>query len=219
MFSVLAFAYMIRGKLSQNMGSKIFLCIVIGISAALLYQLTLSTQKLQSSMTGTKVEYMETDPNLNISISICSSESAWPYENITELNRFDSIFQRGNADTEWTDYTDTMSEMFLWKGGKRDVFLCKTLNFTEEEVKIVHSFRVYHVVFLHDPSFITSGTSLKLTGPRMQGNKIFLLNAKKIQSIEEENVCSNWIEFDSCRDDYIAQEFNNTFGCIFFNMK
>ena len=121
MFSVLAFAYTIRGKLSQNMGSKIFLSIVIGQSAAMLYQLTLSTQKLQDNLTGTKVEYMETDPHLNISLSICNYKSAWPLENITELYRFDSIFQRGNADTEWTDYTDTLSEMFLWKEGKRDV--------------------------------------------------------------------------------------------------
>ena len=219
MFSVLAFAYTIRGKLSQNMGSKIFLSSVIGLSAAMLYQLTLSTQKLQDNLTGTKVEYMETDPHLNISLSICNYKSAWPLENITELYRFDSIFQRGNADTEWTDYTDTLSEMFLWKEGKRDVFLCKTLNFTGEEVRIVHSFRFYQAVFLHDPSFITGGTSFKLPGHGLQGNKILLLNAKQIQSIEEENVCSNLIEFDSCRDDYIAREFNSTFGCIFFNMK
>ena len=66
MFSVLGFAYMIRGKLGQKIEFKIFLFIIIGISVAILYQFTLSTQKLQSNLTGTKVEYIETDPNLNI---------------------------------------------------------------------------------------------------------------------------------------------------------
>ena len=74
MFSVLCFAYMIRGKLGQRIEFKIFLFIIIGISAAILYQFTVSIQKLQSNLTGTKVEYMETDPNLNISISICNNK-------------------------------------------------------------------------------------------------------------------------------------------------
>ena len=68
MFSVLGFAYVIRGKLGQKVGFKMFLFIVIGLSAAILYQLILSTQKLQNTLTGSKVEYMETDPNLNISM-------------------------------------------------------------------------------------------------------------------------------------------------------
>jgi len=92
---------MIRGKLGQNIGFRIFLCFVIGMSAAILYQLTLSTQKLQSNLIGTNVEYMETDPNLNISISICNYKNTWPIHNITELEDFDSIFHRSKLDTDW----------------------------------------------------------------------------------------------------------------------
>ena len=219
MFSVLGFAFIIRGKLGQNIGFKIFLCIVIGISAAILYQLTLSTQKLQNNLTGTKVEYMETDPNLNISISICNFMWYWPEDNITELRYFDSIYQRGKGDTDWIDYTATMSEMFTWKKTYQAVYLCKTIQFTEEEVKIVHSLSGGDAVILHDPGLITGGTSLKITGQELKENKILLLNAKQIQSIEEENVCSNWIKYDSCCEDYVLQEFNKTFGCIYFNMK
>ena len=218
-FSMLGFAFIIRGKLGQNIGFKIFLCIVIGIFAAILYQLTLSTQKLQSNLTGTKVEYMETDPNLNISISICNYFWYWPRKNITELDEFDSIFQRGKADTDWIECKDTMSEMFRWKKEQHTVYLCKTTNFTGEEVKIVHSLLPEDAIFFHDPSFITGGTSFKIAGEKLDENKILLLNAKKIKNIEEEHVCSNLIEYDSCRDDYLAQEFNKTFGCIDFHMK
>ena len=211
---------MIREKLGQNFGFKIFLCIVIGISAAILYQLTLSMQKLQSNLTGSKVEYMEADPNLNISISLCNPRVSWPINNITTIRRFGSIFQRGKADTKWIDYTDTMSKMFMWEEPLSYVYVCKTLEFTGEEIKIDHSFLYQDAIFIHDPSFITGDTSLKLTGLGLQNeNKIFLLNAKQIQSIEEDNVCSNKIEYDSCRDDYISQEFNNTVGCIYYNMK
>ena len=219
MFSVLGFAFLIRGKLGQNIGFKIFLCIVIGIFAAILYQLTLSTQKLQSNLTGTKVEYIETDPNLNISISICYAGPDWPMDgNITELKRLYSIFQKGNGDTEWIEFK-AMSEMFLWEEKQSFVYRCKTLNFTKENVKIVHRFNFMDTVFLHDPSFITGDTSLKLVGDGLNKNKILLLNAKQIQSIEEDNFCSNTVDYDSCRDHYIAQEFNTTFGCIYFNMK
>ena len=219
MFSVLGFAFLIRGKLGQNIGFKIFLCIVIGIFAAILYQLTLSTQKLQSNLTGTKVEYMETDPNLNISISICYAGPDWPMDgNITELKRLYSIFQKGQANTEWIDYTDILQEMVVWEDSSI-VYVCKTMNFTEEEVKIVHKFNHLVAVFLHDPSFITGDTSLKLSGDGLDKNKILLLNAKQIQSIEEDNFCLNSVDYDSCRDDYIAQEFNTTFGCIYVNMK
>ena len=219
MFSVLSFAFIIRGKLGQNIGFKMFLCIVIGIFAAILYQLTLSTQKLQSNLTGTKEEYMETDPNLNISISICNFLWYWPSYNIEELANFDSIFQRGEGDTEWIDYTASLSEMFTWKKEHANIYLCKTIQFTEEEVKIVHSLSGGDALILHDPGLITGGTSLKITGQELNENKILLLNAKQIQSIEEENVCSNWIEYDSCCEDYVLQEFNKTFGCIYFNMK
>ena len=215
MFSVLGFAFIIRGKLGQNIGFKIFLCIVIGIFAAILYQLTL---KLQSNLTGTKVEYMETDPNLNISISICNLMLSWPEDNITVLKRFDAIFQKGQANTEWIDYTDILQEMVIWEDSPF-VYQCKTMNFTEEEVKIVHKFNHWNAVFLHDPSFITGDTSLKISGDGLDKNKILLLNAKQIQSIEEDNFCSNSVDYDSCRDDYIAQEFNTTFGCIYVNMK
>ena len=218
MFSALGFAFMIRGKLGQNIGFKIFLCFVIGMSAAILYQLTLSTQKLQSNLIGTNVEYMETDPNLNISISICNYKNTWPIHNITELEDFDSIFHRSKLDTDWIEDKDTMSSIFIWMDEQDVIYSCKTIKFTEEEIKIVHSLYSYDAIFLHDPSFITGGTSLKLTGPGLNQNRILLLNAKQIQSIEEDNICSNSIEHDSCRDDYIAQEFNTTFGCI-FNMK
>ena len=219
MFSVLGFAFIIRGKLGQNIGFKIFLCIVIGMSAALLYQLTLSTQKLQSNLTGTKVEYMETDPNLNISISICNFMWKWPVDNITELKDFDSIFQRTKGDTEWIDYTATMSDIFIWKKEDSVGYLCKSIKFTEEEVKIGHSLSGGEAVILHDPGFISGGTSLMITGQELNANNILLLNAKQILNIEEENVCSNWIVYDLCREDYVLQEFNKTFGCIYFNMK
>ena len=74
-------------------------------------------------------------------------------------------------------------------------------------------------IFVHDSNFITGGTSLQLTGNMLNGNKILHLKAQEFQSIEEENVCSDYIQFDSCRDDYIADEFNTTHGCIYFNMK
>ena len=214
MFSVLGFAFLIRGKLGQNIGFKIFLCIVIGIFAAILYQLTLSTQKLQSNLTGTKVEYMETDPNLNISISMCNSMWSWPMDNITELKRFEAIFQKGKANTEWIEYTDILLEMVIWEDSSY-VYQCKTMNFTEEEVKIVHTCNDWDAVFLHDPSFLTGYTSLKISGEGLNKNKILLLNAKQIQSMEEDNFCLNSVDYDSCRDDYIAQEFNTTFGCRF----
>ena len=220
MFSVLGFAYVIRGKLSQKVGFKMFLFIVIGLSAAILYQLILSTQKLQNNLTGSKVEYMETDPNLNISISLCNSKLSWPLDNITELHRFDSIFQKGKDDTEWTEYHDTVSEMFIWEEKEYFVYLCKTMSFTADEVKIVHLGRYRDdAIFLHDHSFLTGGTSLKLARHVFNDNNILLLNAKQIERIEEENVCSSSIEFDSCRDDFIREEFNKTFGCIYFNMK
>ena len=105
---------MIRGKLGQKIEFKIFLFIIIGISAAILYQFTLSTQKLQSNLTGTKVEYMKTDPNLNISISICNNHKGdWPREKIAELEDVDSIFQRSKGNTEWIEYKDG-TEMFTW---------------------------------------------------------------------------------------------------------
>ena len=220
MFSVLGFAYVIRGKLSQKVGFKMFLFFVIGLSAAILYQLILSTQKLQNNLTGSKVEYMETDPNLNISISLCNSKLSWPIDNITELHRFDSIFQKGKEDTEWTEYHDTGSEMYIWEEKEYFVYLCKTMSFTADEVKIVHLGRYRDdAIFLHDHSFLTGGTSLKLAGHVLNDNNILLLKAKQIQRIEEENVCSSSIEFDSCRDDFIREEFNKTFGCIYFNMK
>ena len=219
MFSVLGFGYVIRGKLGQKIRLKIFLCIVIGLSAAILYQLTLSTQKLQSSLTGTKIEYMKTDPNLNISISICNTQIHWPMENISELQNFDSIFQRSKEDTEWIEYKDALSKMFIWEEERFLVYLCKTMPFTGEELKIVHSLYSEEAIFLHDPGFITGETSLKLTGEKLQKSSTLLLNAKQIQNIEEDNVCLNLIDYDSCRDDYISQEFNNTHGCILFNIK
>ena len=209
---------MIRGKLGQKIEFKIFLFIIIGISAAILYQFTLSTQKLQSNLTGTTVEYIETDPNLNISISMCNYMWSWPMDNITVLKRFDAIFQKGQANTEWIEYTDILLEMVIWEDSSY-VYQCKTMNFTEEEVKIVHKCNKLDAVFLHDPSFITGDTSLKISGEGLNKNKILLLNAKQIQSIEEDNFCSNSVDYYSCRDDYIAQEFNTTFGCIYFNMK
>ena len=222
MFSVLGFAYMIRGKLGQKIEFKIFLFIIIGISAAILYQFTLSTQKLQSNLTGTKVEYIETDPNLNISISICNKKSSWPMENITELENVDSIFQRSKGNTEWIEYKDSVTEMFTWSIDQEDVYSCKTMKFTGEEIKIVHFLYQHDAIFLHDPGFISGGTSLKLTGPGLYQNRILLLNAKQIQRIEEDNVCSNSINYDSCRDDnifIITQEFNKTFGCIMSYLK
>ena len=218
-FSLLGLAYSVRGKVGQRFGLRIFICIVIGISAAMLYQLTLSIQKLQRNLTGTKVEYIKTDPNLNISISICNFYLYWPQKNITELVDIDSISQRVKANTEWIEYKDTMSDMFMWKEDNNTVYLCKTKNFTGEEVKIVHSLYNDDAIFLHDPSFITGETSLKIARQELDKNKILLLNAKQIQRIEEEHVCSDLIEYDSCRDDYLAQEFNNTFGHIYFNMK
>ena len=220
MFSVLGFAFLIRRKLSQNIGFKIFLCIVIGIFAALLYQLTLSTQKLQSNLTGTKVEFMETDPNLNISISICNILTSWPMDNITVVKRFDAIFQKGKgkANAEWIEYTDILQEMVIWEDSSI-IYQCKTMSFTEEEIKMIHKCSKFDAVFLHDPSFLTGYTSLKLPGETLNKNKILLMNAKQIHSIEEDNFCMNSVSYDSCRDEYIAQEFNTTFGCIYFNMK
>ena len=217
MFSVLGFAYMIRGKLGQKIEFKIFLFIIIGISAAILYQFTLSIQKLQSNLTGTKVEYMETDPNLNISISICNSKDYWPMDNIIELENVDSIFQRSKENSEWIEYKDTVTEMFTWSKDQNYIYSCKTMKFTGEEIKIIHILYPFDAIFLHDPGFISGGTSLKLTGPGLYQNRILLLNAKQIHMIEEANVCSNLINYDSCRDDninIITHEFNKTFGCI-----
>ena len=222
MFSVLGFAYMIRGKLGQKIEFKIFLFIIIGISAAILYQFTLSTQKLQSNLTGTKVEYMETDPNLNISISICNNKGFWPMENITELKNVDSIFQRSKENTEWIEYKDTVTEMYTWSKDQDYVYSCKTMKFTGEELKIIHILYPNDAIFLHDPGFISGETSLKLTGPGLYQNRILLLNTKQIHRIEEDNVCSNFINYDSCRDDninIITHEFNKTFGCITSHFK
>ena len=186
MFSVLGFAFLIRRKLDQNIGFMIFLCIVIGIFSALLYQLTLSTQKLQSNLTGTKVEYMETDPNLNISISICNILTSWPMDNITVVKRFDAIFQKGKANAEWIEYTDILQEMVIWEDSSI-IYQCKTMSFTEEEIKMVHKCNKFDAVFLHDPSFLTGYTSLKLSGEGLNKNKILLMNAKQIHSTEEDN--------------------------------
>ena len=222
MFSVLGFAYMIRGKLGQRIEFKIFLFIIIGISAAILYQFTVSIQKLQSNLTGTKVEYMETDPNLNISISICNNKGYWPVDNITELENVDSIFQRNKGNAEWIEYKDNVTEMFTWSKDQDYIYSCKTMKFTGEEIKIVHILFPYDAIFLHDPGFISGGTSLKLTGPGLYQNRILLLSAKQIHKIEEDNVCSNLINYDSCRDDniyIITHKFNKTFGCITSHLK
>ena len=207
---------------NRKLGSMIYVFLIIGISSAMLYQLIFSTTKLQNKPTGSTIEYKKSDHNLNISISICNFLYNWPKSVTTKLYSSGSIFYKDKHSTQWIQYQDNeISDVFTWQEDIQSCYLCKSTIFKGEEIKINHrlSPNYYDVIFVHDNNFITGGRSLKLTGNMLDENKILLLKAQEFQSIEEENVCSNSIKFDSCRDDYLADEFNKTHGCIYFNMK
>ena len=223
MFSVLGFGMIVKTKIVQKnrkLGSMIYVFLIIGISSAMLYQLIFSSTKLQNKPTGSTIEYKKSDHNLNISISICNLLHNWPKSVTTELDRSGSIFYRDTRTNQWIQYEDNeISDVFTWQKDIRKYYMCKSTIFKGEEIKIRHKLYEDEAIFVHDNNFITGGTSLQLTGKLLTGNKILRLKAQEFQSIEEENVCSNSIKFDSCRDDYINDEFNKTHGCIYFNMK
>ena len=225
MFSVLGFGMIVKTKIVQKnrkLGSKIYVFLIVGISSAMLYQLIFSSTKLQNKPTGSSIEYKKSDHNLNISISICNLLHNWPKSVTTELDRSGSIFYRDTHTNQWIQYQDNeISDVFTWQKDIRKYYMCKSTIFKGEEIKIRHNLSPYigDVIFVHDNNFITGGTSLQLTRHMLTGNTILRLKAQVFQSIEEENVCSNSIKFDSCRDEYINDEFNKTHGCILINMK
>ena len=205
---------------NRKLGSKIYVFLIIGISSAMLYQLTFSSTKLQNKPTGSTIEYKKSDHNLNISISICNLLYNWPNSVTTELDRSGSIFYRDTHSTQWIQYQDNdISDVFIWQKDIHKYYMCKSTIFKGEEIKISHRLNTNDAIFVHDNNFITGGSSLQLTRNMLDGNKILHLKAQEFQSIEEENFCSNSIKFDSCRDDYLSDEFNKTHGCIYFNMK
>ena len=188
----------------------------------MLYQLINSIMRVRSNPKGTNVEYKNSYPNLNISLTICNNRIIWPVNVITNLSNIHSISQRENENGKWVEYQDiNMSDIFVWHEKLNFNYICKTIDFVGAEVKIVHNFHFYanNVIFLHDPNFLTNGNSLKLFGSIFDNNNFLLLNVQQIQNIEEENVCSSSVDFDGCRNNYIIEEFNNTFGCIHSNMK
>ena len=80
--------------------------------------------------------------------------------------------------------------------------MCKSTIFKVEEIKINHMLDPDYsdAIFVHDSNFITGGTSLQLTGNMLNGDKILHLKAQVFQSIKGENVCSDYIQFDSWMD-------------------
>ena len=223
--SVLGLGLIVKTKFipkNRKLGFKIYVYLIIGISSAMLYQLIFSTIKLQDNLTGSTIEYKKSEHNLNISISICNSLIKWPKSFTSELDRSGSISYKDKQTNQWLLYQNTdISDVFTWQEDIQSYYMCKSTSFKGEELKIIHNLDPHlgDAIFVHDNNFITGGTSLQLSGNMLTGNKILLLKAQKFQSIEEENVCSNSIEFDSCRDGYIADEFNKTHGCLFINMK
>ena len=222
MFSILGFGLIVKTTVVQKnrkLGSKIYVFLIIGISSAMLCQLIFSTIKLQNKPTGSTIEYKKADHNLNI--SICNPYD-WPIFDKIQLDRSGSISYKDTHSTQWIQYQDNdISDVFIWQEDKESYYMCKSTIFKGEEIKINHRLNPDYgdAIFVHDNNFITGGTSLQLFGNMLTGNNILHLKAQEFQSIEEENVCSNSIKFDSCRDDYIADEFNKTHGCIYFNMK
>ena len=225
LFSILGLGLIIQTKFipkKRKLGFKIYVYLLIGISSAMLYQLIFSTIKLQNNLTGSTIEYKKSEHNLNISISICNSLKRWPTSVTTELDRSGSISYKDKHTNQWLRYQDTdISDVFTWQEDIQSYYTCKSTSFKGEELKIIHNLDPHlgDAIFVHDNNFITGGTSLQLKRTMLTENKILLLKAQAFQSIEEENVCSNSIDFGSCRDDYIAYEFNKTHGCLFINMK
>ena len=219
-FSFLGFGLIVKTTVvpkNRKLGSKIYVFLIIGISSAMLYQLIFSTIKLQNKPTGSTIEYKKSDHNLNISISICNSLLGWPNSDTTELYSSGSMFYRDKHSSQWKQYQDNdISDVFTWQ---EDIsyYMCKSTIFKGEEIKISHRLNTNDAIFVHDNNFITGGSSLQLTRNMLDGNKILHLKAQEFQSIEEENVCSNSMDFDSCRDDYLADEFNKTHGCIYLS--
>ena len=192
----------------------VFLVILGGTSLAMLWQLGSSILKLQRCLTGTSVEYMDANPNLNISISVCVRCNSWPV--ITPTENYFMAYKREHEDEPWI-YDKDVSDVYTWQAKSKVVYTCRSINFKEREVKIFHKSgeNSDDVIFLHSPGMVTTNTPLKLMQTDFAKSNILLLKSKQIQVIEEENSCSNSIEFDSCRDEFIAEEFNNTFGCIY----
>ena len=210
LFSALGLGFIINNKFGQSrgkLGFQMFLLILIGTSVAMVYQLIVSVKKMQNNLKGTNVEYKNTDPNLNISLSICKNNQRWPDEEITKLSGVFSIFQRESEDAQWVENQEiNMSPLFMWEENRNYfTYICKTIKFIGEEVKIYHSFKSNpdHAIFFHDPGSLTSGNSLKLMGNIFADNNILLLNIQQIQNIEEANVCSNTIDYDTCRNDLV----------------
>ena len=223
MFSFLGFGLIVKTTVvpkNRKLGSKIYVFLIIGISSAMLYQLIFSTIKLQNKPTGSTIEYKKSDHNLNISISICNFLNDWPMSVTTQIDRSVSISYRDKHTTQWIQYQDNdISDVFTWQEDIESYYMCKSTIFKGEEIKIRHKLYEGDAIFVHNNDFITGGSSLQLTRNMLTGNKILYLKAQEFQSIEEENVCSNSMDFDSCRDEYINDEFNKTHGCIYFNMK
>ena len=94
-------------KSKKKLGIIVLLLTVAGISIAMTVQLVTSVQKLQMYPTGSKVEYLKTETDMNLSLSICQDRSVFLKE---EFNKFKiplkGVFRREEEDAPWIKYED-----------------------------------------------------------------------------------------------------------------
>ena len=206
-------------KSKKKLGITVLLLTVTGVSIAMTAQLVSSVQKLQMLPTGSKVEYLKAETNMNLSFSICLDGTSFPNReyNYTEIP-LDGVFRRALKDTPWIKYEENEIKTFIWSDKADEIHFCLTVKFDEEEIKMTHRFTEYHLrsIYVHDTGLLTAGNSIKLDGNLLNENNIIILEAKQIHKMEEENVCTNSDEFDLCREDYISEQLNASKGCLSF---
>lgn len=186
-----------------------FCLILISVLLAMLYQTVIATIKWKNMPTGTNVDYKSIKSEVNLSMTLCQTSSN---------NSFNNVYYKEKKETPWIPH---MSEKvpFQWQRSRFELYSCVTIPFIGASMKINHQRNklMKDSFYLHDSGFLNGKSTLKIGSSLLQHIHFVQLHVKQIRLVEDESLCTNKVDFDSCRNNHIDHEMNATFGCVLFS--
>ena len=182
-------------------------------------QVFVTTNKLLSNPTGSEIELQPFNENIHgVSVSVCKIfESLDLYsDTIPALVSIEYQNSKNVTGNQHEENVIKSSPSFSWVNDKS--YLCKTFPLKGKQVKIVHTAygtndkNMY--IYVHKTGFLGSGLEIKINKDWFSEDNILLLEISELHLIPEEAKCSDEVNLEECREEYISAAVNNITGCV-----